>query len=324
MPDMDNGGLVFDEIVNNGCRVIKAVDSMLCWWEANKQHIHPNPNVVNKCGDVVRELRGRRDTLYDELVEYVWVLAEAEVACGVYGFDSDEYSDISLRCTRLGDRLSGGCVAGFYYQLRVTRLFHEAGGFTILDVEVAYGMGSFDIEVADESGKPYCVEVWFGKPRREHALDSSTARVFIKNGRPCMDPESGPDSVPARHRDVVSGGHVNLSSEPDIPKIKEKLNQLPDDRPGFLIACRAPSLLETGGTDFPVIQPRDIPANKCIIVLKFEDDTHLPTGTAFIIPPNHKHADVAKRVIHSLGFVHNQNMYDKVVRVARNHPGLTT
>ena len=209
----------------------------------------------------------------------------------------------------------------FAYQALVTQWLHENGCFTITGVEVENDNGSkFDIEVADGSAGRYCIEVWYGRCKIQHALEDSAADLCM--GEVSLGPWSNPKPLPKDLREVVLNDPFNMSSKYDIPKIYDKLAQLPNDRPGFLVVCRDDwhsPLRPEGATSFPVVPPKNIPDNKCIIVLEFNGglapNKH---GIACIVHhPTFQHVETAKRLIRALNFSHDQSIYDKRISYAK-------
>jgi len=125
-----------------------------------------------------------------------------------------------------------------------------------------------------------------------------------------------PGSVPDRFADIASEqGGVSMDSKHDLPKIWEKLEQLPDNRVGFLVACRNGSNYTAmlWGTDFPIVQTECIPPNKCIIVLIFGGDADFgKRGTAFTVHhPDFEPVETTREVIRSLGFTYDQDIYTR-------------
>ena len=106
-----------------------------------------------------------------------------------------------------------------------------------------------------------------------------------------------------------------MDSKHDLPKIWEKLEQLPDNRVGFLVACRNGSNYTAmlWGTDFPIVQTECIPPNKCIIVLIFGGDADFgKRGTAFTVHhPDFEPVETTREVIRSLGFTYDQDIYTR-------------
>ena len=167
----------------------------------------------------------------------------------------------------------------------------------------------FDVEIADEHGYRYCIEVWLGQNKYSYATKESTSIVGVYDG--VVHSDLG--SVPERLSDVASDrGGISADPKHDLPKIWRKLAQLPDNRVGFLVACRrGGSRIQIGRTDFPIVSPEYMPPNKCIIVLNFGGDG-VPggRGSAFVVHhPDFKLVEVAKEIIRSLEFKHDQDVY---------------
>ena len=290
------------------------INNLIRWWEINQSDIGANPDVGAKCGGLIKQLKNYRNNIQGMLEEYKRRMVHAKVSY-YHGSESDEFRDAERRVNEL-QRERGPLFdnAGHYFQAVVTRGFYEDDRFAITDMEVRCGGHDFDIEIADERGNRYCVEVWYGRSKLHHAMRENTPIMGVYNGKV----HSYEGSVPDRFRDVASpSGAVSMHSKHDLPKVWRKLKQLPDDRTGFLVACREPSVYqpERWEIDFPVVPQGSIPYNKCIIVLNF-DNSVAPgkRGTAFVVHNSaFKHIDVAKRIIQSLKFRYNQDVYDEKV-----------
>ena len=291
---------------------IKEINCMISWWSINLHNIHANPDVVSKCSRIIRQLENYRNEVCGKFVELKRSSIHAEYAYR-HGPESDEFRDAVKRANKLRRELVRMSeAAGHYYQAMVTKWFYEDDYFTIIDVEVKDGRYDFDIEIADKCNNHYCVEVWQGQSKHHHVTREKASIVGIYDGIPHHDP----GSVPDRFTDMASErGGVDMDSKHDLPKIWEKLEQLPDNCEGFLIACRNTANYTTMvcGIDFPTVPVDRLPRNKCIIVLIFGGDTDFgKRGTAFPLHhPDFESTEVARKVIRSLGFTYSQYAYNR-------------
>ena len=290
--------------------VIKEINCMISWWRINLNNIHADPDVVYKCSRIIRQLENYRNEVYGKFVEFKRSLIHAKYAYR-HGPESGEFRDAEKRANKLQRELIRMSeAAGHYAQAMVTKWFYEDDYFTIIDVEAKDGRYDFDIEIADKCNNHYCVEVWQGQSKHHHVTRETVSIMGIYDGILHHDP----GSVPDRFADIASEqGGVNMDSKHDLPKVWEKLEQLPDNCGGFLIACRNGNNYTTMvcGIDFPIVQVEHMPRNKCIIVLIFGGDTDFgKRGTAFTLHhPDFESTEVARKMIRSLGFTYNQDVY---------------
>ena len=298
---------------------LKLFDDMIRWWKINQNHIHADPNVVKKCDRIVAQLENYREEFYTKFKKIKELLTTAGEQYGSHGPESNEFKDVEKQVNGMQRELERTLASsGHYVQALVTRWFHEDAYFTISDVEVRGADYDFDIEIADKSGDRYDVEIWSGQSKLHHATRELTDIMGAYQG----NVHSDPGAVPDRLSDVASKyGGVSMASKHDLQKTYEKLEQLRDDQDGFLIACRQGNDLHTMlcGTDFPIVPPESIPDNKCIIVLIVGGDaTSGGHGTAFVVHnPNFKPVEVAKKIIRSLGFKYDQDIYTKKVQQSK-------
>ena len=293
---------------------LKDINSLISWWAVNQNDISMNPDVSAKCTRIIKQLKNYRDVIQDMFEEYkrraiTFKSSKPELGSDEFKNAQRRFNEQQRKRGRVFDN------AGHYFQAKVTRWFHEGDYFTITDVEVSSDNYDFDIEIADELGGRYCIEVWQGRSKLHHAMRENTVIMGVYNG----EVHSHEGSVPQRLRDVASDhGAVSMNSKQDLPKVWKKLKQLPDDRIGFLVACRERGVFppERSQSDFPVVPLDCIPDNKCIIVLNFgSDEESSKRGTAFVIHnPAFEAIEVAKQIIQSLEFKHDQKIYDEKVQ----------
>lgn len=289
------------------------LDELIRWWKGYKKSGCSNPVLTAKCDRIImpleeyrRALGGKVRTMILHLTEELR-LHESHGWCRCTTCSNTEA--LSNNAQRELDR-SMKC-RGRYIQPLVTRWFLEDDNFSVVDLEIRGPGYDFDILIADGRGEEYDVEVWFGQNKRDHALRESTMLVGGRSGDPHIDR----GSVPARLEDVATNlGGISMSSEPDLPKIMEKLGQLRVGHVGFLIACRRQAgQTEILTTDFPIVPPDDIPTNKCIIVLDFDGEMVFgKRGTGYLIHHpsfNPSYREVAQQIVQSLGFKYDQARY---------------
>ena len=289
---------------------IKEINCMIKWWKINLNDIHTEPDVINRCGRIIRQLENYRNDVCEKFAEFKQNQIHVENAYR-HGPESDEFRDVERRTHKLQreiTRMFDG--AGHYYQALVTKWFHEDYYFTIMDVEGKDGRYDFDIEIADKCSNRYCVEVWHGQSKHHHVSRETALIGGIYDGTLHYDL----GSVPDRFADIASErGGVSMDSKHDLLKVQEKLGQLPDSRVGFLVACRNVNNYTTmlWGTDFPIVPTECMPPNKCIIALIFGGDADFgKRGTAFTVHhPDFEPVETAKKVIRSLGFTYDQDVY---------------
>lgn len=295
---------------------LKTINHMISWWTINRGDISADPDVVAKCGKIILQLENYRNDMHDKFVEFKRLMVRA-IESYEHGPESDEFRNAEGQVNELHRELERMFDdAGHYFQALVTRWFYEDDLFTITDVEVRSDGYDFDIEIADERGSRYCVEVWQGQSKRHHATRENTSIIGVYRGVVHSDP----GSVPDRLTDVASDlGGVSVDSKHDLPKVWSKLEQLPDYQMGFLVACRQGGNFppELWQTDFPIVPLEHMPNNKCIIVLNFgSDGTSGKRGTAFVVHnPDFEPVEVAKKIIRSLEFKYNQEIYVEKIRL---------
>lgn len=300
-------------------RRLAIVNCMISWWTINQNHVHEDPNVAAKCGRVIRQLENYRNSVYGKSAEFRQHMARV-VESYKHRVESSGFKNDARRADELAREL---CRAfdnnGHYFQALITKRFHESDQFEITDVEVKDGSYDFDVEIADGRGCRYCIEVWLGQTKYSYATKEGTSIVGVYDGGVYSDP----GSVPDRLADVASDrGGISIDSEHDLPKIWRKLAQLPGNRVGFLVACRRNgNRILLGRTDFPIVPPECMPPNKCIIVLNFGgDEAPGGHGSAFIVHhPDFKLVKVAKKIIQSLEFKHDQGVYAEKIRLLKQY-----
>lgn len=295
---------------------IKTVNCMISWCTINQGCIHKDPNVTTKYGRIIQQLENYRNGLYSKYLEYKQ-RAVRVIESDKYGSESREFKSAEKQINNLCreiERMFDD--AGHFFQALITKRFRKDEHFVITDVEVSGDDYDFDIEIADKRGSRYCIEVWQGKNKRHHARREHTTIMGDYNGK--IHADRG--SVPARLANVRSGrGGVSVRSKHDLPKIWKKLDQLPDNRTGFLIACRYGDIYppNLGRTDFPIVPSDHIPPNKCIIVLNFVAGE--TSGTAFLIHHPGFKPEVAKKIIRSLKFKLDQNIYAEKKQIYKQY-----
>ena len=298
--------------------ILEPIDSMIRWWTINKNCINTDPAVVTKCGRIILQLKNYRNEVYDKSVAFrrSTVSVTESYKCGPESGEFKNAKRQAYDAQRELDRTFGS--AGHYFQALVTKWLYENDCFKITDVEVQGDGYDFDVEIEDMYDNRYCTEVWQGKSKYHHAMNESTSIIGVHGGTIYSDP----GSVPNHLSDVASSlGGISLDSRHDIPKICRKLNQLPDDRVGFLVACtQGGNLPVLWGPDFPIMPPEIIHPNKCIIVLIFDGNTASEErGTAFMVHhPDFKHIEVARKITQSLKFKRNQDIYDNKILFTSN------
>lgn len=299
---------VDDHITREITSGIKTLNYEIRWGTINQKYIHKDPGVTTKYGRIIRQLENYRNDLHSNYTEYKQRVIRAREAYKC-GSESREFKKAEKqRNELLRELLRIWDNAGHLYQALITKQFHEDEHFTITDVEVRGDNYDFDIEIADKCGNRYCIEVWQGYNKLHYAMNDSTVLIGVYNGK--IHADAG--SVPARLADVRSNlGGVSMRPKHDLPKVWKKLEQLPDDRTGFLIACRRSSnhWIDIWGTNFPEVPPESIPPNKCIIVLNIDAGaTSEKPGTAFLVHHPDFKPEVAKKIIRSLKFKFDPNI----------------
>lgn len=292
--------------------MIKEINCMISWWRINLNGIHTEPDVVNKCSRIIRQLENYRNEVCSKFTAFKRSLIHAKYAYE-HGPESDGFKDAEKRANKLQREITRMSeAAGHYFQAMVTKWFHEDDYFTIMDIEVKDGRYDFDIEIVDKGNNHYCVEVWQGQSKHHHVTREASSIVGVYHDTLHYDP----GSVPDRFDDIASErGGVSMDSKHDLLKVQEKLGQLPDSRAGFLVACRNGSNYTAmlWGTDFPIVPTECMPPNKCIIVLIFGSNADFgKRGTAFTVHhPDFEPVETAKNVIKSLGFTYDQDVYTR-------------
>ena len=297
------------------------LDDLIHWWKDYEKNGCSSPVLAAKCDRMIVPLEEcRRDlgvkvrTLAQRVDESIRLHeSHGWCRCTVCSDAEASSNDAQRELRRSMDDM------GRYIQPLVTRWFLEDGNFSVVDWEMQGPDYDFDILIADEHGSEYDVEVWFGQNKRHHA---SRELVALYGGGK-NDPHIDHGSVPDRLKDVASDqGGINMSSKPDLPKIMDKLGQLRDGHAGFLIACRQQAgPTEMTATDFPIVPPESIQANKCIIVLDFDGEMVFGKhGTGYLVHHpgfNQSSREVARKVIRSLGFKYDQSRYTQKKELAK-------
>ena len=186
-------------------------------------------------------------------------------------------------------------------QALVTKWFHDDNSFTITSIELQGPGYDFDIEIADDHGNKYDVEVWYGKSRVAHAMVDSATQFVIGAGGVIVHEDDG--IVPEDKKDIMTDlGGTDIDPMHDFPKVMKKIEQLRDDHVGFLIACRQnypPRLFQ----DIPQEWGCRLPKNKCVIVLYLNNIEFEIHGAGYVVHhPEFAYHETAKRIIQSLGF----------------------
>ncbi len=293
--------------------MFKMLNHMISWCRINQNNIHSDPAVVAKFDKkVVQRLEKYRDDVYDQIEDLKQYMVCAMESSKV-GLESEEFMNVEKRTSELQrvlERMLDS--SGRYTQPLVTRWFHEDDYFTITDVEVEGSGYNFDLGVADKHGDEYDVEIWNGQSKHHHATRETTTIMGCYQG----NVHSYPGGVPSHLSDVASdNGAFSLDSKHDLPKVLDKLNNLRDNHAGFLIACRQGPRSNFSaalwGTDFPIVPLGLISPNKCIIVLNVSNSAAFgERDTAFVVHhPAFRPVEVARKMIQSLGFKHDQDIY---------------
>lgn len=193
------------------------------------------------------------------------------------------YKKIKGRC----EPWKGG--SGFFLQAELVRILWSSTRFSITDVERNYKINKTrNIDIDMELNSNLCVQIWSAM-RTEGLI---TLGEFDNNTR-LLNLQKG--------LTTKLGG---LGGDPDRDWIglEDKLDQLPDDRPGFVVV---------GYPIWPTIhryhiEPeycQGIPANKCVIVLDFDLNATSLTGHSTLYHhPKCICVDMAKAISKEMGF----------------------
>ena len=165
---------------------------------------------------------------------------------------------------RLTRKLRAETNEGHVVHAEVLKRFFEDKSFEIIDVELHVGNHDIDIQLKG----PINIQVWHGASTSSHEIA----------GRP------------------VSGG-VKTDWEKDEAKLHEKLDQLPENDPGFVV-CYDRHLGILPLPEWYV----DFPENRAIIEWYHVDYGQGPISEARLHSnPNFKYHDIAKKIASSLG-----------------------
>lgn len=285
--------------------MLKPIDELIDWWKANADKISADPNVTKKCKEMIPKLENYRSEAYNRLTELVQIrrrIAELDKLNKSDPALNKRHADALRELNHFEDN------SGHVMQAYAIKWFHEDTiSFTVKDVEVRDPNPDpkpeydFDIEIADSDGDSYDAEVWLGKSRVAHGMvDTSTQYLVGSDGKPLHIDEG---KVPEDKEDIMSDlGGADTDPERDWPKAKKKLDQLRDNHVGFLLAFRSqypPRIFQ----NIPLSWGSRLQKNKCIIALYMRSMEFGKRGFGYIVPhPQFKHAEIAKRIITSLGF----------------------
>lgn len=313
--------LAIEFIMGKCAPYLVQLDELIRWWKDYKKSGCSNPVLTAKCDRLILPLEEYRRDLGGKVRTRILHLDERSRLHESHGW---------CRCTTCSNAEASSNDAqrewvrsiddiGRYIQPLVTKWFLEDDHFGVIDWEIQGPDYDFDILIADEYGNEYDVEVWFGQNKRHHA----SRELMTLYGGDKNDPHIDDGSVPDRLKDVASDqGGINMSSKPDLPKIMDKLGQLRDEHVGFLIACRQQAgPTEMTATDFPIVPPESIQANKCIIVLDFDGEMVFgKRGTGYLIHHpsfNPSYKEVAQKIVQSLGFKYDQTRYTQKMELVK-------
>ena len=160
-------------IVRNLSTTIKKINCMIDWWVTNQSDISVDPTAAAKCGRIILQLKNYRNDVCDKFVILKHSMTHARESYK-RGHESNEFKNAEMRVNEIHRELSRTLdAAGHYFQALVTRWFHENDCFTITDMEVKDNDNDFDVEIADEYGSKYCVEVWQGQSKSYYGMEES-------------------------------------------------------------------------------------------------------------------------------------------------------
>ena len=202
-------------------------------------------------------------------------------------------SGTSANLDRLYKKIKGRCEpwkggSGFFLQTELVRILWSSACFPVTDVERNYEVAKRRIDIDMELDDKFCVQVWSAM-RTEGLItlgefDSDTKLLNLQQGL----------------KSKLGG----LGGDPDRDWIglEDKLNQLPDDRPGFVVV------------GYPIwfpfhryhIEPKycqGIPVNKCVIVLNIDlKATGLSGHSTLYHHPKCTCVGTAKTISKEMGF----------------------
>ena len=185
------------------------------------------------------------------------------------------------------DSWNGG--SGFFLQTELTRKLWTSHNFTVTDVERSYKTGKTrNIDIDIELDGKFSVQVWSGIGTEGlitmGEFDGGSRQKNLQNGL------------------TTRLGGLGGDADRDWIGLESKLNQLPDDKPGFVVA------------GYPIwppshryrIEPKycqGIPPNKCVIVLDIDLSRSSLSGRSILYcHPNCSCVDIAKTISRDVGF----------------------
>ena len=213
----------------------------------------------------------------------VWADQTRRTTSGINANVERLYNKIKGR----SDPCKGG--SGFFLQTELTRKLWKSLHFTVTGVEQNYKMDQTrNIDVDIELDGKICIQVWSGI-KTEGLI---TMGEFDSN---------------SRQKNLQKGlttrlGGLGGDADRDWIGLESKLNQLPDDRPGFVVI------------GYPIwpsfhryhIEPKycqGISPNKCIIVLDIDlCESSLLGRSILYYHPNCSCVDIAKTISRDIGF----------------------
>lgn len=174
----------------------------------------------------------------------------------------------SANLDRLYEKIKGRCEpnkggSGLFLQAELTRTLWGSTCFSVTNVERGYKIDKVrNIDIDIELNSNFCIQVW--------SAVSTTGLIMLG--------ESDNDTkiLNIQKNLTTKFGGIGRDQDRDWIGLEDKINQLPDDRPGFVVV------------GYPIwitffryqIQPKycqGIPTNKCVIVLDIDLET---TGLA--------------------------------------------
>lgn len=179
--------------------------------------------------------------------------------------------------------------SGLFLQAELIRTLWSSTRFSVTDVEHNYKMNNArNIDIDMELDGKLCIQVW-SAIRTEGLImlgdfDSATEKINLERG--------------------LTTEHGGLGGDPDRDWIglEDKLNQLPDDRPEFVVVGY-PIWITTFRYHIEPKYCQGMPANKCVIVLNIDLKAASLTGQSTLYyHPKCTCVDMAKDISKEMGF----------------------
>ena len=294
------------------CSDLKPTDELLKWWKKMEPDICCKADMTKKYRNIAKRIEDFRSKMcnlmtvrryLEQIINSIDELNQMNHSLVQdLGSTYDDFCKRWADNSRKMDRLTSG--AGFAIQALVTKWFYEAG-FQIADIEVEHedndGKHSFDIEIKDESGTTYDVEVWQGTGPLAYEEQRAETRALHKGNRMLCKDDGEWDE---RMKYVSEYGGIGDDADANFRTLIKKMDQMRKNHTGIVVACIRREL-KPDLTLIPKEWGPRLPENRCVIALRIGDGgyTEERRGTGYLVcSPKFAHTEAVKAMIESLKF----------------------